>query len=159
MENLCCTIRSWYFKICICSRTVSPQLEDNYALKCSSDNFPYTYYMSLCMENYQNYITMYSCSPITGRRSWKEKKYGTNLSRSFPCFPDLVPGIGEHWCIAHLFGQFFHTWCRIFCGWEIFRTAFWCIVVFKLRGDCPRTYTKFMVPGSESANYTLLKLV
>lgn len=35
-------------------------------------------------------------------------------------------------------------------------TAFSCIVVFQLRGDFPRTYTNFIVPGSESATLPLM---
>ena len=34
-----CILRSWYNKICIHSRAVSPRVEDNNALKYSYDNF------------------------------------------------------------------------------------------------------------------------
>ena len=71
---ICCTLRPWYHEICIHSRTVSPRLEDNYASKCSSENFSFTIYRSSCTENYQNYIAMYRCSPIAGKRSGKLEK-------------------------------------------------------------------------------------
>ena len=69
-----CTFRSWVDVIFSHSRTVSLLLGHNYALKCSSDNFPQTNYTSPCMENCQTYIAMYFWSPIAGRRSWKVKK-------------------------------------------------------------------------------------
>ena len=53
----------------------------------------------------------------------------------------------------------FHTWWHIFCVWIFVGTAFWWIVVFQSRGDCPRTFTNFIVPGSESASYILLLTV
>ena len=66
---LSCTLRSWVHEMFIHSRTVSPRLGDNYASKFSSYNFPHTKYMSPCMKNCQNYIAMYSWSPIPGKRS------------------------------------------------------------------------------------------
>ena len=84
-----CTLRSWFHEICIRSRTVSPLLEDNYPSKCSFNSFPYTKYMSPCLENCQNYIAMYCCPLIAGRRSWKVAKLGTNLYHSCPSILDL----------------------------------------------------------------------
>ena len=88
-----CALRSWYHEISIHSRAVSPQLEDNIALKCTSDSFPRTQYMSQCVEKCPNYIAMYRCSPIAGIRSWKvgEKNYGTNLCPSFLSFWTFSP--------------------------------------------------------------------
>ena len=58
----------WHF---LRSWTVSPRLEVNKPSKCSSHNFPHTTYISPFVENCQNYIGMYRCSPIVGRRSEK----------------------------------------------------------------------------------------
>ena len=68
---LSCILRSWLHDILIHSRTVSPQLEDNNESKCISNNFPHPTYMSPCVENCQNYISMYLCSLIAGKRSRK----------------------------------------------------------------------------------------
>ena len=70
-DHLCCTLRSWVQQIVMQFRTFSPQLEDNDTLKCSSDSFPHWPHISGCVQNCQNYISMYHCSPIAERRSWK----------------------------------------------------------------------------------------
>ena len=51
----------------------------------------------------------------------------------------------------------FHAWWHICCVWKIVQTTFQCIVVLQLRADCPRTYTNFMVPGSESVTYIYIE--
>ena len=71
---LCCTLRSWSRKIFVHFRTVSPQLEDNYSSKYSSDNCPHTKYMSTCTENCQNYIAFVSLFSIRGRKDLKSRK-------------------------------------------------------------------------------------
>ena len=50
-------------------RTFSPQLENNDTLKCSSDSFAHTLRYVNNVENCRNYIEMYQCPPIAGRRS------------------------------------------------------------------------------------------
>ena len=89
---ICCILKSWVHAIFSHYRTVSLQLGDNYASKCSSDNFPHTKYTSTCVENCQNYIAMHRWSSIAGRTFPGE---GTNLSNSFPCSSNLLPRIGE----------------------------------------------------------------
>ena len=44
------------------------------------------------MKNCQRYISMYHCSPITGRRSLKVGKLWDRLGTDFK---DLLPAIGE----------------------------------------------------------------
>ena len=70
LQRISCTLRSWVQEIFSHSRTVSPRLGDNYASKCSHDNFP----IAPCVENCHNYIAMYCWFPIVGRRSWKVEK-------------------------------------------------------------------------------------
>ena len=96
---ICCTLRSWVNEMFTHSRTVSPRLENNYASKCISDNFPHTKYTSPCVEKCQNCIAMDCFSPIAVKSHEKKKNNGTSLSRSFPRFLDLLPIIGEHWNI------------------------------------------------------------
>ena len=50
-------------------RTFSLQLENNDTSKCSSDSFAHTLRYVVNVENCQNYIEMYQCPPIAGRRS------------------------------------------------------------------------------------------
>ena len=50
-------------------RTFSPRLENNDTSKCSSDSFAHTLRYVVNVENCQNYIEMYQCPPIAGRRS------------------------------------------------------------------------------------------
>ena len=50
-------------------RTFSLQLENNDTLKCSYDSFAHTLIYVVNVENCQDCIEMYQCSPITGRRS------------------------------------------------------------------------------------------
>ena len=50
-------------------RIFSPGLENNYASKCSSDSFAQTLRYVVNVENCQNYIEMYQCPPIPGKRS------------------------------------------------------------------------------------------
>ena len=50
-------------------RTFSPRLETNGTLKYSSDSFAHTLSYVVNVENCQNYIEMYHCTPIMGRRS------------------------------------------------------------------------------------------
>ena len=49
-------------------RTLSPRLENNNTLKCWCGIFPYILSMLQCMDNCQNSILMYGCSPIQGTR-------------------------------------------------------------------------------------------
>ena len=90
-------LTSWYHKICILFMAVSSWLEDNDALKYSSDNFQKTKYLSQCIENCHSHIPLCCFSPIRGWRLWKvpkkeeknKKKYLTNLcpfSLSFGTF-------------------------------------------------------------------------
>ena len=57
-------------------RTFSPRLENNDTLKCSSDSFAHTLRYVVNVENCQNYIEMYHCPPIAGRRSQIALKLG-----------------------------------------------------------------------------------
>jgi hypothetical protein len=50
-------------------KTFSPQLENNDTLKCSPDSFAHTLRYVVNVENSWNYIEMYQCPPIAGRRS------------------------------------------------------------------------------------------
>ena len=61
------TIRLWFYKLFVHSRTVSLQLEDNDAWTHSFDNFPHTTNLWPCVENCQNYILIHHCSTIAGR--------------------------------------------------------------------------------------------
>ena len=66
--------RSWKcvpnLSIIICLfRTFSPRLEDNDISKCSSDSFVHTLRYVVNVENCQNYLEMFQCPPIAGRRS------------------------------------------------------------------------------------------
>ena len=63
-----CTLNSLFHEIVIHSRTVCSRLGDNYASKCSSNNFQHTTYMSPCLENCQNHTLMFGCNPIPGIR-------------------------------------------------------------------------------------------
>ena len=76
-----CILRSWYQNTCIHSKTVFPWLENNHALKYSSDNFQWINYLSKCIEKCQNYIVMCYFSPTTGRRLWKVEE-NTLLDKS-----------------------------------------------------------------------------
>ena len=49
--------------------TFSPWLENNDTSKCSYDSFAHTLIYVVNVENCQDYIEVYQCSPITGRRS------------------------------------------------------------------------------------------
>ena len=53
-DHISCILRSWVHEIFMHSTTVSPQLGDNYASKCTSENFPLTKYISPCLENSRN---------------------------------------------------------------------------------------------------------
>ena len=88
------TLRSWVHEIFSQYRTVSPRLGDNYASKCSSDNFLHTKYVTPCVENCQNYIAMHCRSPISGRRSWNgEKTVGQICPIVFLAFQTFSPGL------------------------------------------------------------------
>ena len=50
-------------------RTFSQLLENKNTLKYSSDSFAHTLRNVVIVENCQNYIEMYQCAPIVGRRS------------------------------------------------------------------------------------------
>ena len=50
-------------------RTFSPRLENNDTSKCSSDSFAHTLRYVINVKNCQNYIEMYQCPPIPGKRS------------------------------------------------------------------------------------------
>ena len=63
---------------------LSPAIEDNDTLKCTSDNFPRWPNISGFMENCQNYISIYICSQIAGRRSWKVAKQFSYFSGPSP---------------------------------------------------------------------------
>ena len=60
------TLRAWYHNIFIHSRTISPQLEYNNAMKCSYENFPHTTFMLPCVENCQSVALICCCSSIAG---------------------------------------------------------------------------------------------
>ena len=70
-------------------KTFSPQLENNKTLKFSSDSFAHTLRYMVNVENCQNYIEMYQCPPIAGRRYKIALKFGglrileCNISKSF----------------------------------------------------------------------------
>ena len=89
---ICCTLRSWVHPIFMIFRTFSPRLEDNNTFQFSSARFPHWSNISGCVQNCQNYIAMYHCSPIVGRRSWKSVP---NRSHSYLPFQDLLPPIWE----------------------------------------------------------------
>ena len=94
----CCTLRSWVHQVSMLFRTFSPQLEDLDTFQCSFNSFPHGPHISGCVQNCQNYISMYRCSPIAGRRSWKSV---LNLSHSYVFFHDLLPAIEEQWYIKN----------------------------------------------------------
>ena len=50
-------------------RNLSPGLENIHSLNCCSDNFPTTPYMSVVLQNCQNYISLNQCFSIQGTRS------------------------------------------------------------------------------------------
>ena len=77
-------------------RTVSPGLGYNYASKSSFDSFPHTKYTSPRTEHSQNHTLMFDFSPIPGRRFEKQGKLWKNLSHSFPCFSNLLPGLEKN---------------------------------------------------------------
>ena len=58
-------LRSWVHLILMLFRTFSPRLDDNDTFQYSSDSFQNLPYISGCVQNCQNYISMYCCSPIT----------------------------------------------------------------------------------------------
>ena len=68
-QCICCTLRSWVHPILMLFRTFSPRLEDIDTFQCSSDSFLHWPHISGCVQNCQNYISMYHCSQIAGRRS------------------------------------------------------------------------------------------
>ena len=57
-------------------RTFSPRLENNDTSKCSFDSFAHTLGYVVNLENCQNYIEMYQCPPIAGRRTLIALKFG-----------------------------------------------------------------------------------
>ena len=81
IECICCTLRSWVHEIFIHSRTVSLRWGDNYASKCSFDNFPHTNYISLWVENCQNHTLLFCCSLIPGRRFKKLENLWDRFAR------------------------------------------------------------------------------
>ena len=95
LERLCWTIRSWVREVVIHSRTVSPQGGDNYALKCSSENFPHRKYISPCVEISLTHTLIFHFSPILGGGSKNWGNCGTDLSHSFYTFHYLIPAIGD----------------------------------------------------------------
>ena len=72
---------------------------------------------------------------------------------SFPCFSNLLPGIGEKKQQSVVL-RIFHAPWHIFCVWKKARTTFWCIVVSQSRGDRSKTWENFMDSGSQSETYT-----
>ena len=91
-DRVGCTLRSWVHPISMLLRTFSPGLEYIDLFQCSSDSFPHWPHISGCVQNCPNYISMYCCTPIAGRRSWKSVP---NLSHSYVPFQDLLSVIGE----------------------------------------------------------------
>ena len=60
-------------------RTLSPGLENNHTFKCWSGIFPTILTYTIMLENYQNNISVYGCSPIQGTKlysCWNLKKPG-----------------------------------------------------------------------------------
>ena len=100
---ICCTLRSWVHLISMLFRTFYPRLEDIDTFQCNSDSFPHWPHISGFVQNCQNYISMYHCSPIAGRRSWKSV---SNLSHNYAPIQDLHLSIGEQWYIKMYFWQF-----------------------------------------------------
>ena len=147
--NICCTLRSWYHKMCIRSKTVSPRLEDNHALKYSSNTFPYIKYMSYGkLSELHCHISMFSnrgekvqnirktrgpIFPIAFLLLWPSPLELEN-NNTFQCssdkFPYMVP----------------YILCMKNC-WK-------CILMhgcLPITGDFTRTYTNVMLPGYGSA--------
>ena len=91
----------WNFYIC--SRTVSSQLKDSYALKHISENFPYTKYVPPCITNCQNYIAMYPCSQIAGR---SRKTIGKMCSVVFLVFQTFSPQLENNNTLQWSFDNF-----------------------------------------------------
>ena len=87
----------------------------------------------------------------------KVLKARKTLSHSFPCFSNLLPGIGEKAKHQSVVLRFFHTLWHIFCAWKTVRTSFWCIVVSQSRGDRSKTWEHFMDSGSQSNTNVNLK--
>ena len=82
--------------------SVSPQLEDNNTLKCSSDKFAKTLRYFFIMENCQNYISMYHCPPIPGRSSLIALKLCPSRDRICMLFRTFSPNWRTmvHWNIV-----------------------------------------------------------
>ena len=145
VESLCCTLRSLVHEIFSHYRTVSPRLGDHYASKCSSDNFPHTKHILLCVENCQNYIAMHRWSPIARWRSWNWDK----LCDSFPCFSNLLPVIGEQQNIKVWFSKFSTHEDVYFVCEKLSELHF----DTHLRGDSSIIWENVMHRGSQSATY------
>ena len=61
--------------------TLSPGLENNHTLKCWSDIFPTILTYMIMLENFQNNISVYGCSPIQGTKfysCWNLMKPGSH---------------------------------------------------------------------------------
>ena len=88
IKCLCWTLRSWVHPSSMLFRTFSPGLEDIDTFQCSSDCFPHWPHISGCFQNCQNYILMYHCSPIAGKRFWKGTylwdRFGTDFRTFSP---------------------------------------------------------------------------
>ena len=144
------TLRSWVHKMFSHFRILYLVLGDKYVSKCSSDSFPHTKYMSPCVENSQNHTLIFRFSPIPGRRFEKQGKLWDRFFQSFPCFLNLLPGIGEKTKHQYVVLRVFNTWWHIFCVWKTVKTTFWRIVVSQSRGDCSKMWEHFMDSGSQS---------
>ena len=101
-----CTFRSWVHAIFSHYRTVFPQLGDNYAWKCSSDNFPH---INICHHVWKAVRTTMQSNlglQARGKGNEMEKNCRTNLSYSFRCFSNLLSRIGEQLNITVWFWKF-----------------------------------------------------
>ena len=67
-------------------RRFSPRLEEIDTFQCSSDSFPHWPHISGYVQNCQNYILIYHCSPIAGEGHIKAHNYGKDLAQIFRTF-------------------------------------------------------------------------
>ena len=107
--------------------------------------------MSSCMQIFKTSLQCIVALQLWGKakKSRKTLKKICHIVFFFFLWPSLRDWRTTIYCNVVL--TIFHAWWNIFCVWKNFGTVFCCLVVFQLRGDCPRTFIIFMIPGSENA--------
>ena len=131
---ICCTLRYWYYEICIRSMDSVPAIG-----------------IQLCIKMpFRQFSTQNIC-----HHAWKTTLQCIFILQLQEVDPihDLLRSIGEQQYIALYFWQLSLHGDIYFVSGKVVGMVLWCIVVFWSQGDCNRKYTNFLVPWSEKTTY------